>query len=697
VALDCANCGAANADSTSVCTECGAALVQAPEVRPGFVLAGRYELQKALGRGGMGLVYKAHDRLLNETVAIKLLRPEIAATADAARRFISEIKLARSISHRNVGRIHEYGEDRGLRYISMAYVDGIDLKKLIRDRGALPPAEAYEIAISVGEALEAIHHEGIVHRDLKAPNVMIDGRGVARLMDFGIAKHWAADTDGVTGTGQIIGTPEYMSPEQIRGETLDARSDLYALGILVHELFTGRTPFHAETPVAIVMKHLTEPPALDGPAASSLPSALVPVLRTALSKERESRFATAREFVQALEKARNNPHTGPTFVPAPPPTGEVPPPTTLLSRDPPTPDAPTVVHRIEARPSRPLAATVEAAPGPPASRRGLAVALAGMTILVLAVALLSLQRPVTDTTNRQTAAEVPAVPSPAASAPPATLPPSAAPATVVADSAASALRPGPAVPLPQRRLPPTLDAGKPKVASTLSPASSAVPAPKPLEATPDRSAETERLVADAEQALTTQDYAAAIALYDQAIKLDPLNQGARMGRATAVNAKVTAQALGPGRQTAGLNFVVGTTQTRSPESRPDVAFAEGFKTEPGVEVTRDTTAAVVPGRIEFQMKPEQLNAGDRYELSAFLFNSGAQAIELKEMVVTTIINGKKVSGPVSLLTRIAAPGQRSLLLQVRGESLPDNLKDWSVEVFVRSTRGDTHSNRIALK
>lgn len=274
-----------------------------PVIRPGSIIGGRYEILETLGKGGMGMVYKAHDRVLDDTVAIKLLRPDVAAEPEMARRFRSEIKLARKVRHRNVCGIHEYGEDGGLRYISMEYIEGVDLRHALTRTGAPLPAEAYEISIQLAQGLHAIHEAGIIHRDLKTPNIMRDAKGHVRLMDFGIAKQ-AGEAAGpaVTALGMIVGTPEYMSPEQARGEKVDFRSDIYALGVVIFEIFTGQVPFRAETPIATIFKHLQEAPPIEDAA---LPAALKPVLRRALAKSPADRYETAADLVKALEHARS--------------------------------------------------------------------------------------------------------------------------------------------------------------------------------------------------------------------------------------------------------------------------------------------------------------------------------------------------------------------------------------------------------
>src|SRR5688572_16792639 len=232
--MTCPHCGAQNQDDSGGCFHCGQPLQQVTAVRRGSVVAARYEILEPLGRGGMGMVYRAHDRTLDEEVALKVLRSEVARDADMARRFRQEIKLARKVRHANVCGIHEYGEDGDLRFIAMEFIEGVDLRRVLQQRGALPTAEAFEVSVQVAEGLQAIHEAGIIHRDLKTPNIMRDARGYVRLMDFGIAKQHGADvTLGATAMGMIVGTPEYMSPEQARGERIDFRSDVYALGIVI--------------------------------------------------------------------------------------------------------------------------------------------------------------------------------------------------------------------------------------------------------------------------------------------------------------------------------------------------------------------------------------------------------------------------------------------------------------------------------
>ena len=253
----------------------------------------------------MGMVYQAEDTHLDETVALKVIRPDLARESRLHERFRSEIKLARRIRHKNVCSIFGDGEEHGILWICMELVDGLDLRRLLRTKGALPPSEAYDVAIQIAEGLQAMHDAGVIHRDLKTANVMRDSRGVVRLMDFGLAKQWRAEESaGPTASGHVVGTPDYMSPEQARGEKLTFASDLYALGVIGFELFTGEPPFRGDTPLTTLFKHLNDPPPFEGDLGRRLPRALVPVLRKALAKRPGDRHSSAGEIVQALRAAQ---------------------------------------------------------------------------------------------------------------------------------------------------------------------------------------------------------------------------------------------------------------------------------------------------------------------------------------------------------------------------------------------------------
>lgn len=273
---------------------------------PGAILDSRFEILGSLGSGGMGLVFRAHDRVLDEAVAVKVLAAGPLRDPSLVTRFRSEIKLARRIRHRNVCGIHEYGECQDALYISMELIEGRDLRRMLASQGPLVWEDAYDIVMQASEGLTAIHEAGVLHRDLKPANLMLDARGVVRILDFGIAKLLGCGRDAaVTTDGHVVGSPEYMSPEQVRGRPLDPRSDLYALGVVIFEIFTGVAPFRADTPVATMLRHLESEPPLLSPQATRLPEALLPVLGRALAKDPARRFATAAELRQALEAARS--------------------------------------------------------------------------------------------------------------------------------------------------------------------------------------------------------------------------------------------------------------------------------------------------------------------------------------------------------------------------------------------------------
>src|SRR5215831_17190531 len=209
---------------------------EAPTIPIGTVLAGRYQVIDLLGVGGMGAVYKAFDRQLTRVVALKTILPEMAATPTALKRFKQEVLLAQSIVHKNVVRIFDIGEDGPTKFITMDFIEGIDLKDLIVERGKLPAAEAAGILRQVCQGLEAAHAVGVVHRDLKPQNIMIEKDGHIVVMDFGIAR--SGESRGATQTGAFLGTSEYMSPEQAKTENVDARSDIFSIGLIFYELLT---------------------------------------------------------------------------------------------------------------------------------------------------------------------------------------------------------------------------------------------------------------------------------------------------------------------------------------------------------------------------------------------------------------------------------------------------------------------------
>ena len=272
-------------------------------ITPGSTIGNRYQVTGVLGVGGMGVVYKAQDRELGEPVAIKTLKPEmVASDSSALERFKSEIKLARRISHRNVVRTHDLGEMNGLYYITMEYVEGTSLKDLIRARGRLPASAVLPIAKQLCRALEVAHDEGVIHRDIKPQNMVVQGDGVLKVMDFGIARLASRAPDaGHTQAGMVVGTPEYMSPEQLVGDELDARADLYAAGCVLYECLTGDVPLTADTPITLIARVLDEVPVAPNLRYPDIPAELSDLVVWTLAKDRAQRPASAAELYKRLD------------------------------------------------------------------------------------------------------------------------------------------------------------------------------------------------------------------------------------------------------------------------------------------------------------------------------------------------------------------------------------------------------------
>jgi eukaryotic-like serine/threonine-protein kinase len=268
------------------------------ELTRGTLFARRFEVIEELGKGGMGKVYRVFDKKVEEEVALKLVKPEIAADREVIDRFRSELKMSRKISHRNVCRMFDLGDDEGTYYITMEYVPGEDLKSFIHRARQLSAGTAISVTKQVAEGLEEAHRLGIVHRDLKPSNIMIDREGNAKIMDFGIARSLAGQ--GITGAGMMIGTPEYMSPEQVEGKDVDQRSDIYSLGVVLYEMVTGRRPFEGDTPLSVAHKQKYEAPEDPAKLNVQVPEDLSRVILRCLEKDKETRYQSAAELRSEL-------------------------------------------------------------------------------------------------------------------------------------------------------------------------------------------------------------------------------------------------------------------------------------------------------------------------------------------------------------------------------------------------------------
>ena len=315
MATKCPKCHFENPDTQKFCGECGSALpdsgrvdfsrtetIRAPlrELTTGPTFAGRYQIIEELGRGGMGRVYKVYDAKIKEKVALKLIKPEIASDKETVERFASEIKLARRIRHKNICGMYDLGEAEGAHFITMEFVAGEDLKSMIRMSGELSPTTAIHLASEICQGLVEAHRLGIIHRDLKPQNIMIDREGNPRIMDFGIARSLRGR--GITGPGVMIGTPEYMSPEQVEGKESDARSDIYSLGIILYEMLTGRVPFEGDTPFAVGLKQKSEMPRDPRELNARIPEDLSRLIMKCLEKEKERRYSSAFEVLDELSR-----------------------------------------------------------------------------------------------------------------------------------------------------------------------------------------------------------------------------------------------------------------------------------------------------------------------------------------------------------------------------------------------------------
>ncbi|HEX3985030.1 MAG TPA: tetratricopeptide repeat protein [Acidobacteriaceae bacterium] len=272
------------------------------DLEPGTVLAGRYEVLTVLGTGGMGSVYKAQDRELERLVALKVIRPELARNAAIVDRFKQEIRLSHKVTHRNVVRMYDLSEDAGMRFVTMELVAGRDLRSVLEDRGKMPPDEAVRILQQICTALEAAHSAGILHRDLKPQNVMVEDAGRVVVMDFGLAR--TIEGDGMTQSGALLGTMEYMSPEQALGKELDQRSDIFALGLIGYEMLTGDMPFKAESAIASLLKRTRERAAPISQLDATLPGALTAIIGRCLETDVEQRYRSVGEILKDLEQWR---------------------------------------------------------------------------------------------------------------------------------------------------------------------------------------------------------------------------------------------------------------------------------------------------------------------------------------------------------------------------------------------------------
>ncbi|MGD2245978.1 MAG: protein kinase [Candidatus Aminicenantes bacterium] len=322
MALKCPKCHTNNPDTVKFCSECGTPFdvgiartktLETPtqELTLGSTFAGRYQIIEKLGEGGMGKVFKALDTEINEDVAVKLLKSGIAEDKSTIGRFRNELKLARRIAHKNVCKMYHFATEGGTPYITMEYVPGKSLKDFFTKKGNLSEEKAIEIAQQICLGLSEAHALKVVHRDLKPSNIMIDTKGNVKILDFGIARSLMAR--GITQTGRIIGTPDYMSSEQAEGIKADQRSDIYSLGIILYEMVTGQVPFKGDSALSVALKHKTEIPTDPRELNDKVTEGLSAVILKCLEKQRERRYQSAEELLSELENVKKGifPDTAP--------------------------------------------------------------------------------------------------------------------------------------------------------------------------------------------------------------------------------------------------------------------------------------------------------------------------------------------------------------------------------------------------
>lgn len=290
-------------------------MVDPTAISPGSDFGPRYRIEALLGQGGMGRVYKAYDKELNRTVAIKVVRQGAMGEADALNRFKQELVLASRISHKNILRIHDLGEVNGMKFITMAYVEGQDLHQIIKANPKIPLERVLKFATQLAGALAAAHAEDVVHRDLKPQNILLDKNDQVYISDFGLAKSFAEGAVGMTQSGAFLGTPRYMSPEQVEGKATDGRSDLYAYGLILYEMVTGDVPFTGESTLGVMYQRIREKPKNPKVVNPSLPNWLVQIIMRCLEKDPADRYQNAYEILgdlQASQSASGIPRSGST-------------------------------------------------------------------------------------------------------------------------------------------------------------------------------------------------------------------------------------------------------------------------------------------------------------------------------------------------------------------------------------------------
>jgi serine/threonine-protein kinase len=355
------------------------------------VIDGRYQVIEHLGTGGMADVYCAHDLQLGRKVALKLLHDRFAEDEEFLERFRREASSAAGLQHQHVVSVYDRGQADGTSYIAMEYVSGRTLKQLVTEEGALDPARAVDLTVQILRAARFAHRRGIIHRDFKPQNVIVDEEGRAKVTDFGIARAGASD---MTQTGSIMGTAQYLSPEQAQGHAVGARSDLYSIGIILYELLTGRVPFNADSAVTVALKQVSETPTPPSRINTKVTPELEAVVLRALAKEPEQRFADADEFIAALQAASSRMPSAAAIAAAEAAAASLPAPESRRRTPPPPPPGP---HPTGVLPVEPHQVEIVRQPLPPRAARTRPrwpwLALGALALLALIIAIVMIAVP----------------------------------------------------------------------------------------------------------------------------------------------------------------------------------------------------------------------------------------------------------------------------------------------------------------
>jgi len=764
---------------------------------------GKYSLVRVLGRGAMGVVYLAHDTVLERDVALKVMVAGIANEPELKQRFEREARAVAKMTHPSIVTVFDLGSHAdGSPYIAMELLKGQDLAHAMR-QGPMALDRIVAIIARVLAGLNCAHQAAVVHRDIKPANIFLNADGSVKIMDFGVAR---LTTASMTGTGNIVGTADYMSPEQVQGAKVDGRSDLFSVGSLFYELLTGQRPFHAENLMAIFYRITHEEPDFDLIPDGEAYEPLIPILRKALAKDLNQRYRTAYEFMADLREylriyattaSAQQALEGLLDIEAPP---TPPPPLTDGGTRAAAPAEPTEILAGTAggeltvpaarsaagrspataptRRARPTTTpTVLAQPRPVArpargASSALGYVLAGVALAVLVgggVVFYLLRRAPSPTTQAMITpaatplpvitpvpatpelAPLPAPPTPAPEptfAPPRgrgeaamraaqaafargdydtalaqaqkalAEQPGQADARKLADSALEGQKASARFRVAEAALARgdfSLASSEAEAGRVLAPWDSHGPDLLTRARTGQEHAQHElqqqqqaqsaahigSLLNRADEALSAQKYDAALGFYDEVLKVDPQNARAGLGRTGALTARATAQAAAgaaPQHLAApGKSFVAGKTSAQSVETSAASSVPSGFEESSKVTARRGTQAAQLPGKIVFEVRPDPVRPGERYSVTVFFNNEGGASIPLKDMAVTTIINGKRANGVVPVSVAEVAPRQKAVLL-----SQPDNIwreefTSWSMEVTVHTARGETYRNQVTWR